>query len=444
MTTDELRRQLDRIADAAPSAAVPDDTWTRARRSVVRERVAAGGAALAVVAAVAAGVTWLPDRAEPPVAGTERGAIPSRIWTAPEGQSLTTAPDLAVGPIAAVYLGSAPSDGTRAVAISATDGNYSSLTLPGPDGEDAVQFGWDDQVVALSPDGSQLAYSFFPGSGSVGVGVVDLVTGTVRIVRLGIGARGVVRRLIWSPRGEYLLWWGQPHTSKGFGDTMAGLIAPGTTTSTPMPPEPQEGNTRGYAVGDDGTVALLDVHRTYTWRDGEIVDQQPFDVPPSWSESAQLVDGVVSELRLPFATDNPTQLEHAVLVRTGATQTWSLAEDLDNATPLGWTADGALLVEVDDSAEQTLDENVHRVELDDTGQVTSRGVSELASDLDPDRLTLATDLPVLDRPAPDWADEGWVHEHVSLLIGLGVAGGLAAMLGLRWLWRRYRAARYAS
>jgi hypothetical protein len=446
VSTDELRRQLGRIADAAPQAVVPDDTWTRARRSVVRERVAVGGAVLAVmVAGVAAGMTWLPDRAEPPVADTERGAIPSRIWTAPEGQPLTTAADLAVGPVAAVYLGSAPSDGARAVAISATDGSYTSLTLPDPDGDDAIRFGWNDQVIALSPDGSQLAYSFFPSSGSVGVGVVDLVTGTVRIVRLGIGVHGLVRRLIWSPGGEYLIWWGQPHTSTGLGDTMAGLIDPGATTSTELPVEPRQDDVRNYAVDDAGRVFLIDNHRVRTWRDGEIISSRPGDFGSTYSGSAQTVGGELVEARLPFATDEAPTGDPALLVRSGDRSVTSgpFPSSLYGWDVLGWTASGAAIVDADTDAEGSSNKDLYRVELDGDGAVTSTRIVTLESGLDPEKLTVASDLPVREVAAPDWAEKPW-WTHADVVIGLGVAGAIAVLMGLRWLWRRYRVARYAS
>ena len=85
-----------------------------------------------------------------------------------------------------------------------------------------MTFGFDNRSFELSPDGRQLAYAYLPVEGLPGVAVADLVAGTVRFIPLDIGKRGLVQSLIWSPHGEYLIWWGQPHTANGFGNTMAG------------------------------------------------------------------------------------------------------------------------------------------------------------------------------------------------------------------------------
>jgi hypothetical protein len=67
----------------------------------------------------------------------------------------------------------------------------------------------------------------------------------------------------------------------------------------------------------------------------------------------------------------------------------------------------------------------------------------VARDLPPVPLSIAVDLvPDLDGtssqqlthefPEPDWAKE----RDISWMIGLGVAGALSVLYGLRWLWRR--------
>jgi hypothetical protein len=60
-------------------------------------------------------------------------------------------------------------------------------------------------------------------------------------------------------------------------------------------------------------------------------------------------------------------------------------------------------------------------------------------------ITVATglvglDRPTVERPAQDWPFE-WTDARTSLAVGAGVAAALAAVMGLRWGWRRYRAAR---
>lgn len=441
MSTDELRRELDRIADTAPAAQVPDDTWTRARRSVVRDRLAAGAAATAVMAAVAAGVTWLPDRTAPPVATSESGAIPARIWTVPGDEKLVLEADLAVGPVSAAYL-STTDDGseTRVVAVSATDGSYTSLDLPAPDGGDAVLFGHDDQLIFLSPDGSKLAYSYFPEQGPRGVAVADLLAGTVRFVPLDIGGRGQVRKLIWSPGGQYLVWWGQPGTTKGFGDTMAGLIGPDANTSTALPEENQDA-VRGYAVADDGRVALVDRKRVRVWHGGRIVETHPVDLGSTVSESAQLVEGGLVEVRHRFLADNMTGDERDLMVRhTARVQSHPFPTTLYSRSILGWTTDGAAIVEAEAEDDAAVDNDLFRVAMAGDGTVSTTRIVTLESTLDPEQLTVATDLPVADFPAPEWADELWWGIEPSLVTGLGVAASIAVLISLRWGRRRYRAA----
>ena len=59
-----LREELERIAERAPVAEGPADTWERARRSVRRDALAVVAAVAAVVALVTGALAWLPDRAE--------------------------------------------------------------------------------------------------------------------------------------------------------------------------------------------------------------------------------------------------------------------------------------------------------------------------------------------------------------------------------------------
>jgi hypothetical protein len=441
MTTDDLRHELDRVAASAPVVDVPDDTWTRARRSALRDRAVVGVTVALAVTAVAGAVAWLPDRGEPPVATTESGALPSRIWTVPEELDLPLEADLAVGPLAAAYISvDSQTAGARMVGVSAKDGSYVELRLPGPGQDDAVAFGFDDQLVELSPDGSKLAYSTFPGDGR-DVAVADLVAGTVRFIPLGIGGRGIVRRLIWSPGGEYLVWWGQPHSAKGFGNTMAGLIGPGATTSTTLPEENQDA-VRGYAVADDGRVALIDRKRVRVWQDGRTVEMHPVDLGSTVSESAHLVDGGLIEVRHPFAAENMTGQEQDLIVRHEArVDAKPFPTTLYSRSILGWTTDGAAVVQADADDDPPVDTDLYRVAMAGDGTVTTTRIVTLESTLEPERLTVATDLPIADFPEPDWAEEPWWRTHADVVIGLCVAAAIGVPMGLRWGWRRYRAAR---
>jgi hypothetical protein len=73
---------------------------------------------------------------------------------------------------------------------------------------------------------------------------------------------------------------------------------------------------------------------------------------------------------------------------------------------------------------------------------SQRPVIDLPAEIGPS-LSLATalmstDHPTVERPEPDWP---WSDERLSITIGLGVAAAIAVLLGLRWLVRRYLAAR---
>jgi hypothetical protein len=440
MSTEQLQRELARIAEKATVADVPTDTWQRARRSLVRTRVVAVAAAAAVVAVVAAGVTWLPHRLEPPVAKTDAGAIPSRIWTLPGDVSPAPEQDLALGPVSAAYVSEDDDTGRqRVVAITAKDGIYHVLWLPRRAESRTNGLGaW--QTFALSPDGRRLAYAYRDKGNQVnahtnGIAVVDLTTGDVRRVALSDPQRKewvLVEGVQWSPGGTFLLWWGQD-TSHGFGDTIAGVIAPDRTARL-LPPEDQDGLAPSYAVGDDGTVLILETDRTRTWRDGQVVATEPADetTAPGW---AQLVDGVLSEVRVPYETDAGVTSDAGVFVRhPGASAHvpgWVL-----RASAVGWTGDGTLLLERDDDPSQTVGNNLYRLQLDQSGTLTSHRIVEFPDSLDPDLLTLATDLPVEELPAPDW-----VPDRTPLYVGLGTGGAVLLLAGLWWGWRRYRAAR---
>ena len=103
-----------------------------------------------------------------------------------------------------------------------------------------------------------------------------------------------------------------------------------------------------------------------------------------------------------------------------------------------WTTDGAILLDKDDSPENSLDLNVYRLELDDNGDLHSQRVIEFPDSLDPEALTLATGLPVEDLATPRWA-----QHRGPIYLGLGLAAGVLLLTGIGWWRRRYLAARAA-
>jgi len=427
VSTDDLQRELARIADTAPVAAVPADTYRRARRSVVRDRVAVAAAGFAVVAIVAAGVTWLPHRIQPPVAKTAIEAIPARLWSPRYDVTLAPAGS-APGPAAAVFTSYAPNGGYRMVMVGAKKGDYHELDLPDSLVINPGDTSPDGERFQLSPDGRQLAYLTLDEDGTVGVAVVDLVGGSMRRVparpdTLGTGD------MTWSPGGRYLVWRGQ-------------LLGPGATTARALPVGPVgpdgEQPATIYAVDDDGTVTMLDRDSIATWRDGRVVSDVavPAELTDSAPQAAQVVDGEVVDVRyiLHSAPDGPLYL----LARHGPDPTWAPLPRWDvQPTFLGWAADGRLLAEVGTitNGGSGSSSSVNRFTLTD-GAVTGKAVVAL-----PDYLTLslATGLPIADRPAPAWADDGFLREHTTLLVGLG-AGLLTLLWGVRRR-RRHRAER---
>jgi hypothetical protein len=261
MTTDELRRELDRIAGSAPAIELPGDTWRRARRSVVRDRAAMVVAGAAVVVGVAGVVAWLPDDADPPVAAGPAG-VPARIQNAPTyftGQDLddlTYSGDietaLDIGRAAVAY---ATEEGVPVV-VDAASGEYHFLALPG--------FAGIFAAMELSPDGQHLAYSYADPAAQernsdpmpTGVRIVDLETGDLRDVPLQGGMGVSVHDVSWSPGGTWLIWAGSRTTdwdSGGVGSSggsLLGVVAPGAAVSQLV--DPVDRQYMAAAVSDEG------------------------------------------------------------------------------------------------------------------------------------------------------------------------------------------------
>ncbi len=440
-----LQDELQRIADRAPVADVPDDTWGRARRARRRHRVAAV-VAVAAVAVLAVGLTGLVRSQVEPQVTSGVGALPAQLWYVQAADDVDPAPDLAVGPVAAAFVADTSAGAQQVVAVGARDGAYRTLELPEFNGLDLLGAG---QFLSLSPDGSRLAYGWAgqaPASGPTpsGVRIVDLTDGTVRSISLSDGQGVLVTRMVWSPDGRWLAWSGQVATewsqrSRSFGaQEAAGLVTPGSTTSTALPPNRDPDRVRQYAVGDDGTVAILDPNRIAWWRDGEVVAEQAVreGVEPDTTFSSQaVVDGNdVVDLRLPNADNEraavPTVLEH-VEDRPEAATGAQLSARFRSASPLGF--DGHAPV-VETPATDDQNPSVWRIRVSEGATTYDRMVSEMDGPLE--ELTVAVALPVSDDvTAPDWADTtSYGRWWIGLVAGLAVCTAWA-------LRRRYRAAR---
>jgi hypothetical protein len=217
--TEQLHDLLARIADQAEPGSSDPTLWSRAQRARRRDRaVRASVAALTALALVGAALAigMGTRNAQPPANQTpsphQTGVgIPSTVRELHGDGGLDLETDLAVGSASVAI-----ANQSGAFVITAADGVYHRLRLPG---FDPSAFNDDQTGIALSPDGTRLAYGWHAtkasGSASgprVGTRILDLRSGTlekvpdapgyfvdtkVRISTYGYG---------WSPNGRFLIF----------------------------------------------------------------------------------------------------------------------------------------------------------------------------------------------------------------------------------------------
>ncbi|ANH37978.1 hypothetical protein I601_1545 [Nocardioides dokdonensis FR1436] len=457
--SEQLRSELARIAEGAPVAGVPADTWDRARRSVRRDTAAVVAAVAVVVALVAGALAWLPDRDGVAPADGDRGALPAYLPVPGEGEPMNPTDGLAVGAQAVAMAPRSVVGQRRVVVVDARTGAYQRLLLPDFGAATGRDLTGTVHPLALSPAGTTLAYPRVRGRRSVdtlrtGLGLVDLGTGQVREIPLEDAGRPVLVRSVWfSPDGRTVLWTGQPVLGddgggRSYGDeTAGGLIAPGSSRSAPLPGRRQD-ETLAVAVDDDATVARVGSRSTRLLRAGADTLTVPATrgVVLSGGLDARSVSSLVN-------TWTPGD-DRAYSLR------WVTASRTEPDTPLRQLATPAPLAGTDwrvlewiDAAHAVVGADISD---DETTVETQIGVVTLAGDgatyeqvarSDPGELpgpvTVATGLltdgaSAVERPLPAFAEarRSWTWWYVGgVLLVLGaLAGGLAR-------WRQRRSAR---
>ena len=252
-----LRDLLEREATDAPRVVVTADTWRRGRRRRTLKRGGALLVAATVVAGTALGAGLLvgsDDRALPPAGSVGGLGLPDHLHAPPERMSDTDpefggwmreevlrGDELAVGPAAAAWV----TPGGLPVVVDAETGEHHLLGLPDVASAnlEARTFAAPDwQPLALSPDGTRLAYGtvrFGRDGASTGIRVLDLTTGEVDWTRELVGGAGiVVTRLSWSPSATIVAWQGQQTrewtgSSAGGSTPVVGVVSP-SAASPPL------------------------------------------------------------------------------------------------------------------------------------------------------------------------------------------------------------------
>lgn len=481
-----LRDELRRIADDAPTVHVPHEVWERGRRARTRDRVVgAGAAAVAVAAALALAVGmggWLRPAATPPPAdgGPGTPGVPSRIWPVP--QHLLEAPpgeafgrvwvaevaedDLAVGRVSVAFGGG--TDNEAAVVITARDGAYHPLVLPGYAADVAFM---DEEAngLALSPAGTHLAYTWAEKAGRTdyspvesGIRVVDLVSGEVVDVDLaevtGDAQATLAARLVWSPNGRWLVWAGRRYqqynasgSSSGGGPGVAGLVRLGSTRSRPLP---EDFSNFPLAVTDDGLVlgATSGRNSAYAvWEDGAV---RPLGEARARA-SSQWGRGVASPggryVQLPRS--QPGRSVPVLDLRTGRVREAPVPRQQGRVVtqPLGWVGAELMAVQVSRTHEETAGswtwEEPVVVLMSPPGTPASartyRDVARWVRDeaTPPAELSVAVDLlagehPTRDFPEPEWPPS---DEELAATIATAVAAACLLLAAAYVVWRRRRA-----
>ncbi|MBJ7356517.1 hypothetical protein [Nocardioides sp.] len=420
MSADDLRRELDLIADRAPVVDVPADAWHRARGMNGRQRVVVLGATAAVVAAIAAGIVWLPERTPEPVADGS-AAVPTRLYSVPDGVDERET-DLSIGGAAAAWLQIDESQlelRSVPVVVGAADGAYHQLDLPGFTGGELD--GLAAATVSLSSDGRSLAYPYEEADEG-GIRVVDLESGEYVTHQLPDGGATSVEVITWSPAGGWLAWGGE-REARGY-VAVVGRIDLDSGAVDDLSGNRYQG--AGVGVRDDGVVAIGLGRRMELWYAAADVSQVAVETYGR---------RIVADSAGRFATQGPGQV--VVVDGTQVDILNNRPGGSSEIVPMGWVGDELVVVT------SNLDGDGDLRVVAPSGQVT-RSLTRVDAEL-VESLSVAVDLMgdeprTVYRAKPDWGfDWGtwWTFAGigVSISVLLVLVGILVALL------RRYLPAR---
>ena len=401
----DLRDELERIADHAPTVMLSPDLYARARRAHVRSRlltVSAAAVCLMLLVSVLAIRPWHTGAPRPANGYPAPAVVPDRIYVPDDESKLPVQPDIGVAltaPVVAAYLlqGGAPD----AVLIH-KDGTYDRVHLPGLQaGISLTSFGF-----ALSPDGMRLAYykrGKKPGETYVTIQEFDTSLpnsgfGSVS-VRVGGKLGALVTGLRWSDDSRWLVWDGQPikhwHENGASYESrdIAGRIG-------------AEAGDLPAVRGGWGRAAICD--------DGRVVVANPSGLWSSNGGPAQKIGrGQVGVL---------TSCHAGVPQALRAQDVSGDQRYFYGLNPLGEPVTGSILVDSDGTLGDTA---IWLERPDHSGADRVAWASPMA-----DFLTLATGLMGPDHPTASLPQPPWAPEPVARWIWVGGGLGAATAVGV--------------
>ena len=448
--TDRLRGALAEIAETAPVAHVPNDTFRRGRRARRRSQAYAVLAAVVVLLAGAGVVVQLQQPTPPQVSSSDTvGALPDHVYAVPtrlqglrpDGSwSGPVETDLAVGQASVAFLTPAG----LPVVVTASDGHYHLLDLPGPIAtRNAVGQPDETRVLALSPDGTRLAYPSIlldPETGralATRVNVVDLTDGRQWLYGLDTaGRKAELRQVGWSPDGQWLVWTGL-HVAhwdeRGMAATrpfVGARIHVGADEVDALPGRLATAD--AVAIDDRGRVATATTDHVYSW-DGTTIRRSSVALDSPVPGAVTTGDGS----SMIVGSSSPWVGATAVRTATGRT---AFEANLDPAqydagasvTPLSPPTHGsviALLAPYGEADEVQVGSLRTRASMDTFGDPVH--VITRVDRADAESLTIATALlranpRTAHFPPPEWP---WSAEHKLAVVG----GSVAGVLALAWL-----------